>query len=288
MQLDVSPPPRRRDLNRDGCALFGQSELLAHGVDRLPVGLDRPRLLQYGTTGDHHVNAGLGDLPDVIDLDAAVDLETAVQAVIVDELAGLPRLLEGRGDERLPTKSRIDAHEEDDVELVLDEAGVLQRGGGIEYESRLAPAVLDELQAAIDVVGRLGVEGDVRRAGIYEVVDGGVYGGHHEVHVDGGRHAVIAQGLAHHRADGEVGHVVVVHDVEMHDVGASLEHVVDLLAKFSEVGRENRGRDEVVLVAPDLEGGAGRAAGRGRGRGAERAGGGEGGGKGEGGELHGG
>ena len=280
-------PPRKNNLNRHGRALVGQGELLAHGVDCLPVCLDRPRLLQYGAAGDHHVHARLGDLPDVVDLDAAVDLQAAVQAVVVDELARLPRLVEGRGNEGLPAESRIDAHEQDDVELVLDKVGVFQRGGGVEHESRLAPAVLDELEAAIDVVGRLGVEGDVGCAGVYEVVDGGVNGGHHEVHVDGGRDAVVAQGLADHGADGQVGNVVVVHDIEVDDVGAGLEHVVDLLAETGEVGGEDGGGDEVVLVAPDIEFGR-RAAGRGRGRGAERAGGGEGGGECEGGELHGG
>eukprot|EP00961_Rhodomonas_salina_P211999 2862508-Rhodomonas_salina.1 len=56
--------------------------------------------------------------------------------------------------------------------------------------------------------------------GIDEVADDAVDGANHKVHVDRGLNAVIAESLAHARADGEVGHVVVVHHVEVHHVGA--------------------------------------------------------------------
>ena len=47
---------------------------------------------------------------------------------------------------------------------------------------------------------------------------------HHQVHVDRRLDAVLAQRLAHQRADGEVRHVVVVHHVEVDEVGAGGEH----------------------------------------------------------------
>ena len=48
------------------------------------------------------------------------------------------------------------------------------------------------------------------------------------MHVDGRRHAVVPQRLADHGADGEVGHVVIVHHVEVHDVRARRQHIIHL------------------------------------------------------------
>jgi hypothetical protein len=45
-----------------------------------------------------------------------------------------------------------------------------------------------------------------------------VNGGDHQVHIDGGSHAVITEGLADHGANRQVRDVVVVHHVEVHDV----------------------------------------------------------------------
>mmetsp|Transcript_26496 Transcript_26496/g.45211 ORF Transcript_26496/g.45211 Transcript_26496/m.45211 type:complete len:275 (+) Transcript_26496:148-972(+) len=267
------------------CLFLGLRKLCTHSINRLLISLHRSRFLQNGTSRHHHIHSGLGNLLDVIDLDTPIDLETAIQTVLVDELPCRAGLVEGSGNEGLSAESGVDAHEEDDVELVLDKLGILQGSGGVEDESGLASAVLDQLEGSVDVVGGLGVEGDVRGAGIDKVVDGGVDGADHEMHVDGGGDAVIAEGLAHHGSDGEVGDVVVVHDVEVNDIGAGLEHVIDLLAEFGEVGGEDGGGDEVILAAPHVEGGGSAGVGGGRGEGGS---GGEGGGGGEGGELHGG
>src|SRR6185295_2520652 len=51
------------------------------------------------------------------------------------------------------------------------------------------------------------------------------------------------QRCAHERPDAEVGHVMVVHDVEMQELGARLIHRGHLLAEAREIGRKNRGRD---------------------------------------------
>jgi len=57
--------------------------------------------------------------------------------------------------------------------------------------------------------------------------------------------AMLAQRLAHQRADGEIGHVVIVHHVEVDDVGAGGEHVVDFLAQPGKVGGQD-GRGDAV------------------------------------------
>ena len=62
---------------------------------------------------------------------------------------------------------------------------------------------------------------------------------HHQVHIDGGGHAVLAQRLADHGANGEVGYVVIVHHIEVHHVGAGGQHVIDFLAKTGKIGGQD-------------------------------------------------
>ena len=50
---------------------------------------------------------------------------------------------------------------------------------------------------------------------------------------------MVPQSLAHHGTDREVGHVVVVHDVEVDDVGASSEDPVNLGTELREIRRED-------------------------------------------------
>ena len=106
------------------------------------------------------------------------------------------------------------------------------------------------------------MERDVRGARVREVLDDAVDGRHHEVHVDGRRDAVLAQGRADHGADGQVGHVVVVHHIKMDDVRAGRERRVDLGAELREVRTQDGGRDQEVLLGHDelhFYGRAGRA-----------------------------
>ena len=93
-----------------------------------------------------------------------------------------------------------------------------------------------------------GMEADERGAGPGEVGHDAVHRLDHQMHVDRRGDAVLAQRLAHQRADGEVGHVVVVHHVEVHPVGAGREHAVHVLAQPGEIGGEDGGRDDGGLA----------------------------------------
>lgn len=94
---------------------------------------------------------------------------------------------------------RIDTnspHQENNVQLVLNEFTVINGGGRVEDEPGLAPSVLDELKRPVNVVRGLGVERNVRGSGIDEVLDGSIDGRNHEVDIDRGRDTVVAKGLA--------------------------------------------------------------------------------------------
>ena len=52
-----------------------------------------------------------------------------------------------------------------------------------------------------------------------------------------------AQCLAHHGAHREIGHIVVVHDVEVDQVGARRLDSTDFLSQSGKVGRQDAGCD---------------------------------------------
>ncbi len=91
------------------------------------------------------------------------------------------------------------------------------------------------------------MERHVAGAGIDEIADQAIHRLDHQVAVDRRGDAVLAQRLAHHRPHRQVGHVMVVHDIEMDDVGPRRQHVLDLLPQTGEVGGENGGCDLEVV-----------------------------------------
>src|SRR5690606_17129870 len=214
----------------------------AHGVDDgLVVGL-----AEYGGARHESIGAGGAYLGDVLDLDPAVDLEgdglAAAVLPQVDALAGLPQLAQGGRDEALAAIARVDRHQEYDVELVHDVVQVVQRGGRVEHQARLAAVFFDQRQGAVGMARGLGMKGDDVGAGLGELRNEGVHRLYHQVYVDGGG-GVGTQGLAHHRPHGEVGHIVVVHDVQVYPVGPGGDDVAHLFAQAGEVGGQQAGGD---------------------------------------------
>src|SRR5690606_16484036 len=59
---------------------------------------------------DEYVSSCARDPPDVVDLDAAVDLEAYRQARAVDDRASRLELADRRLDERLPSEARVHGH----------------------------------------------------------------------------------------------------------------------------------------------------------------------------------
>ncbi|KAG1388354.1 hypothetical protein G6F58_013510 [Rhizopus delemar] len=87
------------------------------------------------------------------------------------------------------------------------------------------------------------MEADVGGTGLGEIRNDAVHRLDHQVHVDRRGHAVLAQGLADHRADGQVGDIVVVHHVHVDPVRAGGDDVADFLAQAGEVSRQDAGGD---------------------------------------------
>ena len=129
------------------------------------------------------------------------------------------RSSQGAGDEALAAEAGVHRHEQHQVDLVHHVVHQRQRRGRVEHQSGLAALLADQRQRAVHVAAGLRVEADVVGAGLGEHGHQLVHRLDHEVHVDGHRH-VRADRRTDHRADGQVGHVVVVHHVEVDPVGA--------------------------------------------------------------------
>ena len=90
------------------------------------------------------------------------------------------------------------------------------------------------------MLGRFGVEGDIGGAGFDKVADDAIDRADHQMRIDRCGDAVLAQGGADHRADGQVGYVMVVHDIEVNDISTRGEYVVHFFAETGEIGGKNR------------------------------------------------
>jgi len=255
----VPPPPP--SFLPHSTLLVHLGQLRTHLVNRRLVRILGTRVLQDRTPRHKEISARLSDLLDVGHAHTAIDLQADVIARLIDHLTGLTKLDKGLGDEGLPTKARVHGHEEDDINLVQDVLGHGEGGGGVEDQAGLAAFALDELQGSVDVVGGLRVEGDEGGAGIGKVGDDAVDGGDHQMHVNGGGDAVIAQGLADHGANRQVGDVVVVHHIEVHDVSAGGQDVVHFLPELGKVSGEDGGGNPEVLLGGHGDAAAGVGAG---------------------------
>jgi hypothetical protein len=138
-------------------------------------------------------------------------------------------------DELLAAEARIHRHQQHQIELVERVVQPVERRGRIEHQPGLAAMLADELDGAIHVLGRLGMKADVVAPAPRNPARA-IHRRTIRCTSIGALTPCLAQRLAHHRPDGEIRHVVVVHDVEMDPIGAGGEHRVHLLAR----GARNR------------------------------------------------
>ena len=57
------------------------------------------------------------------------------------------------------------------------------------------------------------------------------------MHIDGRGDTMLAKRFADQRANGQIRYVMVIHNVKMHYVSASLQHRIDLGAETREISR---------------------------------------------------
>ena len=176
-------------------------------------------------------------------VDPAVDFDGDVEAELGDALGDGFDLAQLAVDELLPAEARIDAHDQDEVDVLEHIIEHLGRGRGVERDAGLLAEPLDPLDRAVEVRAGLGMDGDDVGARLGEGVEERVDRRDHQMDVErlGG---VRAKRFDHRRADGEVGHEMPVHHVDVHPVGAGRVHRAHFLAEPGEIGGQDRRGDE--------------------------------------------
>ena len=81
------------------------------------------------------------------------------------------------------------------------------------------------------------MKGDEIGTGVGELADQTIDRRHHEMHIDRRANPEIAQRLAHHRSDGEIGDEMIVHHIKVDQIRAGAEDRRHIVAEASEVGR---------------------------------------------------
>ena len=98
-------------------------------------------------------------------------------------------------------------------------SSIAQRRAGVQHHAGLGAQLADAAQGAVQVRAALGVDGQDVGAGLAEGLQVGIDRRDHQVDVER-QVRVRPQRLHHVRADGDVGHEMAVHHVDMHPVGA--------------------------------------------------------------------
>jgi hypothetical protein len=154
-----------------------------------------------------------------------------------------------RVDEGLAAETGIDRHQQHEIELLEHVAQAVERHVRIEDEAGAASGTADCGQGTRDVGARFRVKADERRAGFGKPADQDIGRLDHQMRVDADIDAfaveVSSERLADWRPDRQIRHVVIVHDVEVDQVGAGLDDGTHLFAETGEIGGQNRRRNPV-------------------------------------------
>jgi hypothetical protein len=94
-----------------------------------------------------------------------------------------PHIHRGRN-KGLASEARVDAHEEDDVDLVHHVLAIFQARAGSQYQARLQPKGSDKCEGSIHVVGSFRVKCDIRCSGLGKVCYHRIHWLHHQMHID--------------------------------------------------------------------------------------------------------
>ena len=166
----------------------------------------------------------------------AIDFQADIPPARLDARTRLGELAETLWAELLSAEPRIHRHHQNGVDLVDDVIEPVERCGGIEHQARRAAGIADVLDGAVHMQRRFRVKADARGARVRKIRGQRIDRGDHQVHVDGRGDARLAQRLAHHGPDGEIGHVVIVHHVEMNPIRARGDHGLHLLPEAGKIG----------------------------------------------------
>ena len=201
-----------------------------------------------GVSRDQPLSPRLADGRGGRGIDPSVDFEDRGAGVPVGQFPGSSEPFESDWHERLSTESGLDAHDEDEVD-VLDPSfdqriEVAQRPNG-NTQSDPEPMSLRGHGGRIDL--QLGVHGALIGSGFGERFEIGQGIGDHEVRVEKGT-GVRADRFYQRRTERDVGDEVPVHDIEMEHLGTGTFYGADVSTQRGKVRTENRWEDTGLVA----------------------------------------
>ena len=120
----------------------------------------------------------------------------------------------------------------------------------VQRDAGLLAQRFDVLDCPVKMRAGFGMNGHDVRAGVGEGIEERIGRRDHQVDVER-LPRVEAKRLHHARTDGEVGHKMAVHHVDMDPVGAGLVDRMHFLAELREVGGQDRRCDDWASHRPD-------------------------------------
>jgi hypothetical protein len=190
-----------------------------------------------GTAGDEEGRTGVFDGLDGLGIDAAIDFDDSRRiASLFQEGFRLADLIDGIGDELLAAKARVDAHDENHVQL-SGQAGQGRYGSRrIQGDAAFHAGFVDLLQDPVEMGAGFLMDRDVLDTGVSQAIDIGFRMFDHEVGIKR-QFCAAAQGFDDGDAEGQVGYEMAVHQVEMDTIGSLLFNILNFFSQAGEVRR---------------------------------------------------
>ncbi len=197
------------------------------------------RRLEQGGTGDQNIYAcRLGERCR-IQIDAAIDGDQVFVAVLVAPFDSRSDLAEHVADEFLPAESRVDGHNQKQVDVRKEREIVFDRGVWIERNPGFGAFAADFLENLGVVFDDFAVDSEIVGTGIEVGIDILLGVGDHEVDIKGQIGDAIDL-FDDERAETQVRHEVAIHDIAMQPVDAGGFDIAELIAQAREIGGEYR------------------------------------------------
>ena len=200
--------------------------------------------LEEGGAGHEGVGAGGAAFGAGLGVDSAVDFEAELEAGLAAPGVELGDLGQHVAAEGLSAEAGLHGHDEKEIDLGEEGLGEFGRRAGVEHEAGLATELADAGEQCAVIDGGLEVEADEVGAGFGEGLHEVLGVVQHEVDVEKEAGHLAAELGDHLRAEGEVGHEVAVHDVQVQPRRAGGRDLRGALGQAGVLAGENGGGEK--------------------------------------------
>ncbi len=186
---------------------------------------------------DQHIGTSRHNQWGGFSRNAAINLD--INRAVSNQRLYRTHLVDNRMDESLTAKAGIDGHQQNEIDQIDHMLDGGNRCGRIDHHASFFSICADALQCAVQMRACLGMNRNKVAASFGECLNKRVCGCNHQMYI---------QQLFRDRADclydqgpdGDIGHKVPIHDIDVYPVGTGFIHCANFFAQFGEIGRKNR------------------------------------------------